>query len=114
MNTHTEQLQAMIFIKQLIFRHKEDIAIMHYDGISTFMMADIGQTFIQLSAMTTIITMVHNKALKHLHHFTDPIRYVSSILSIDIQYVSRYFLHYCQIGLEPTAICDVERSFSMR
>ncbi len=28
-----------------------------------------------------------------LHRFTDPIRYVSSILSIDFRYVSRYFLH---------------------
>ncbi len=84
MNTHTEQLQAMIFIKQLIFRHKEDIAIMHYDGISTFMMADIGQTFIQLSAMTTIITMVHNKALKHL-----PLLYIISLIRYDMY--RRYF-----------------------
>ncbi len=29
-----------------------------------------------------------------LHRLTDPIRYVSSILSIDIRYVSQYFSHY--------------------
>ncbi len=46
-----------------------------------------------------------------LHQITDPIRYVSSILSINIRYVSQYFLHYRQIGLKPTEICDVERSF---
>ncbi len=52
--------------------------------------------------------VVSNSAL---HCLTDPIRYVSSILSIDIRYVSRYFPHYHQIGLKPTEICDVERSF---
>ncbi len=46
-----------------------------------------------------------------LHRITDPIRYVSSILSINIRYVSRYFLHYRQISLKPTEICDFERSF---
>ncbi len=46
-----------------------------------------------------------------LHHFTVLIQYVSSILSIDIQYASQYVLHYHQIGLKPTEICDIEWSF---
>ncbi len=52
-----------------------------------------------------------NNITSSLHRITDPIQYVSSILSINIRYVSRYFLHYCQIGLKTTKICDVERSF---
>ncbi len=50
-------------------------------------------------------------SISALYRFTDPIQYVSSILSIDIRYVSQYFPHYHQIGLKPTEICDVEQTF---
>ncbi len=37
--------------------------------------------------------------IRALYHFTDLIWYVSVILLIDIQYISRYFQYYHQIGL---------------
>ncbi len=39
------------------------------------------------------------------------IRYVSSILSIDIRYYHDIFRTIHQIGLKPTEICDVEWLF---
>ncbi len=46
-----------------------------------------------------------------LHRLTDPIRYVSLILSIDIRMYHNIFRTIHQIGLKPTEICDVEWSF---
>ncbi len=47
-----------------------------------------------------------------LYRFTDPIRYVSSILLIDIRYVSTIFsILSSNSSIQPTEICDVERSF---
>ncbi len=46
-----------------------------------------------------------------LYGFTDPKRYVSFILLIDIQYVSTIFSISSNRSIQPTEICDVERSF---
>ncbi len=47
-----------------------------------------------------------------LYRFTDPIRYVSSILSVNIQYVSMIFsILSSNRSIQTTEICDVEQSF---
>ncbi len=51
-------------------------------------------------------------SVKALYHFTDPIRYVSLVLLIDIRYVLTIFSILSSIrSIQPTAICDVEQSF---
>ncbi len=55
------------------------------------------------------ITMVTTRAL---YRFTDLIQYVSSILLIDIQCVSMiFYILSSNRYIQPTEICDVERSF---
>ncbi len=47
-----------------------------------------------------------------LYRFTDPIRYVSSILLIDIRYVSTiFYILSLNSSIQPPEICDVEWSF---
>ncbi len=47
-----------------------------------------------------------------LYHFTDLIQYVSSILLIDIHYVSTiFYILSSNRFMQSTEICDVQRSF---
>ncbi len=46
-----------------------------------------------------------------LYRFTDPIRYVSSIILIDNRYVSTiFYILSLNRSIQPTEICDVEQS----
>ncbi len=72
------------------------------------------QLCLKLKRNNQLLWRVNNNIIiiRAVYHCTDPIWYVSSILLIDIRYISTIFsILSSNRSIQPTEICDVEKSF---